>query len=412
MTFSLPAQATPFAYVVNNYSQSVSVLDTATNTIVASIPVGLGPVGVAVTPYGTRAYMASDTPGQVVVIDTATNTVVTIVNTAALRSIALTPDGTRAFLGGVGTGDSAVVQLLETSTNQILGTVQLGASVHRGIVITPTGALAYVANSRQDSTLDTLSVFDTSTFTLVATLQAERIPYGIAITTKTGPPPASPWVSPPTGLVSWWAGDSDATDLQGNNSGVLHGAQAGVPGRVAGAFALDGTNDYVEIPTSSSLTLTNAVTLAGWVSWAGGKAPGTNSYLLDKQTAYALLVTSDGHMQVFLNYPAVVVTTEAVLPLHEWHHLAATYDRFAGSNNVKVYIDGQLAAVGSATVTLQTDSAPVRIGCYSNNGGTCSSAWGFPGQLDEVAVYSRALEATEVAALVQAADHGWCEPIP
>ena len=44
------AQAQTRAYVANFGSDTVSVIDTATNTVVATIPVGLNPFGVAITP--------------------------------------------------------------------------------------------------------------------------------------------------------------------------------------------------------------------------------------------------------------------------------------------------------------------------------------------------------------------------
>ena len=49
------AQAQTRAYVTNYVDNTVSVIDTATNTVVATIPVGIQPLGVAVTPDGTRA---------------------------------------------------------------------------------------------------------------------------------------------------------------------------------------------------------------------------------------------------------------------------------------------------------------------------------------------------------------------
>ena len=42
------------AYITNNSDNSVSVIDTATNTVTATIPVGDGPFGVAVTPDGSK----------------------------------------------------------------------------------------------------------------------------------------------------------------------------------------------------------------------------------------------------------------------------------------------------------------------------------------------------------------------
>jgi YVTN family beta-propeller protein len=52
------AYAQPFAYISNAGSNNVSVIETATNTVVATVPVGAFPVGVAVNPAGTRALAA------------------------------------------------------------------------------------------------------------------------------------------------------------------------------------------------------------------------------------------------------------------------------------------------------------------------------------------------------------------
>src|SRR5437667_3661519 len=71
-----PASALPFAYITNFGSASVSVIDTATNTVVATVPVGDAPFGVAVNAAGTRAYVANAVSTNVVAIVNAANTVV------------------------------------------------------------------------------------------------------------------------------------------------------------------------------------------------------------------------------------------------------------------------------------------------------------------------------------------------
>ena len=62
--------------MTNTNASTVSVINTATNTVVATIPVGINPTGVAVTPDGTRAYVTNAFSDNVSVINTATNTVV------------------------------------------------------------------------------------------------------------------------------------------------------------------------------------------------------------------------------------------------------------------------------------------------------------------------------------------------
>jgi YVTN family beta-propeller protein len=49
-----PAEAAPFLFVANSGSNNVSVINTATNTVVATIPVGTNPNRLAVTPDGTH----------------------------------------------------------------------------------------------------------------------------------------------------------------------------------------------------------------------------------------------------------------------------------------------------------------------------------------------------------------------
>lgn len=62
----------------------MSVIDTTTNTVVHTIPVGANPAGVAVTPDGARVYVSNSgffLPGgdSVSVVDTSTDTVVATV---------------------------------------------------------------------------------------------------------------------------------------------------------------------------------------------------------------------------------------------------------------------------------------------------------------------------------------------
>ena len=86
------ASALPFAYIPNEGSGTVSVIDTATNTVVATVVVGSGPDGVAVNPAGTRVYVTNEGSNTVSVINTATNTVVATVDVGFLpQGVAVNP---------------------------------------------------------------------------------------------------------------------------------------------------------------------------------------------------------------------------------------------------------------------------------------------------------------------------------
>ena len=97
---AIPAQAQSRAYVTISGQDSVWVIDTRTNTLVTFISVGASPTGVAITPDGTRAYVANDSfSGSVSVIDTTSNTVVATIAVGGYPGgIAITPDGTRAYV--------------------------------------------------------------------------------------------------------------------------------------------------------------------------------------------------------------------------------------------------------------------------------------------------------------------------
>ena len=60
-----------FAYITNGGDNTVSVIDTAARSLVATIPVGKFPHGLRISPDGKQAYVANLKGGTVSVIDTA-----------------------------------------------------------------------------------------------------------------------------------------------------------------------------------------------------------------------------------------------------------------------------------------------------------------------------------------------------
>jgi YVTN family beta-propeller protein len=61
-------------YVSNGRAQSVSVIDTASNSIIATIGVGQRPWNMAITSDGRKVYVANGRSNNISVLDTATNT--------------------------------------------------------------------------------------------------------------------------------------------------------------------------------------------------------------------------------------------------------------------------------------------------------------------------------------------------
>ena len=58
-----------FAYVVNEGTNNVSVIDVRTNRVTATIPTGIQPTSIAVLPNGRQAYVSNLTAGTLTVLD-------------------------------------------------------------------------------------------------------------------------------------------------------------------------------------------------------------------------------------------------------------------------------------------------------------------------------------------------------
>ena len=122
-----PAEAAPFLYVTNfDTAGTVSVIDTATNTVVATVAVGSLPTGVAVTPDGTHVYVANSNDNTVSVIRTATNTVVKTIPVGTFPDyVAVTPDGTKVYVTNSGSNN---VSVIHRPGNTVVKTIPVGTA--------------------------------------------------------------------------------------------------------------------------------------------------------------------------------------------------------------------------------------------------------------------------------------------
>lgn len=122
------------AYVANSSSDTVSVIDTTSNTVTATIAVGDAPIALAVTPDGTRVYVANQRSHNVSVINTADNTVITTVAVGFFPSgVAITPNGASVYVTNQGSGN---VSVISTATNTVTAVIPTSGSCPFGIAIT------------------------------------------------------------------------------------------------------------------------------------------------------------------------------------------------------------------------------------------------------------------------------------
>lgn len=206
----------------------------------------------------------------------------------------------------------------------------------------------------------------------------------------------------PSGLISWWGAENNATDYKNLNNGVLMGNAGFAAGEVGTAFNLDGNGDYVQVASPASLPVGNAPrTVELWFRTPLDLTSATESGLFQYGSGGAGifgLITSGnapGRLYFFGNGADLAGTT--VIQPNTWYHGAVTYD----GTTVKVYVNGVLE--NSAPIALNTTLDPNGITIGNRPG---SSFW--TGQLDEPAVYDRALSDSEILAIYNAGSAGKC----
>jgi len=169
------AGASPFAYITNQESNSISVIDTTTNKVTTTISVGSSPVGVAISPNGTKVYVANAKSNDVSIIDTATNTVIARVPSGSSpKGIAVSPDGKNVYVANLA---SNTISVIDAATNAVVNTVKTGKSP-TGVAVNPDGKKVYVTNYGDK----TVSIIDTATKAVISTVSVEKGPKEIAVT--------------------------------------------------------------------------------------------------------------------------------------------------------------------------------------------------------------------------------------
>ncbi|MEV0379068.1 LamG-like jellyroll fold domain-containing protein [Nonomuraea sp. NPDC050643] len=192
-----------------------------------------------------------------------------------------------------------------------------------------------------------------------------------------------------------------AADAAGARPATLYGAtwtsgKTGTALKLANAYAqtsgpaVDTSRNFT-VSTWARLTGTAATATA--VTQEGGRTGAISLQYSKADDRWALAVAgSDADAA-----PVVRAKSAAAPRLNEWTHLTGVYDSAAGQ--ITLYVNGKLE--GTATVTAPWNATgPVTIGRGKVNG-AASEFW--PGDVDEVRFYGRAMFADEVADLVNSA---------
>lgn len=167
-------------YIPNSQSNDVTVIDVANNKQVTIIPVGKSPLGVAVSPDGTRVYVANQSSDNISVINTVTNKVVSVITLppgSGPSGIVVSPDGNLVYVANYGRQS---ISIINTATNAITGSIQLSGAFPYEIALSRDGSRLYSPNHSINGT-NNISIINTATNAVIFTMAVGDQPFNACV---------------------------------------------------------------------------------------------------------------------------------------------------------------------------------------------------------------------------------------
>ena len=200
-----------------------------------------------------------------------------------------------------------------------------------------------------------------------------------------------------------WADAGAVLDAsgQGNHGTASGSALPTVGGKIGGAGLFDG-NGWIVVPDSPTLHAGQELTCAAWVQPTGLTDGTPSPGILSKRQAYAVNVAFTLFLwtdnQAFVDVEADRFHSDGVFANDQWYHVAFVYDGHeAAPLRTRIYVDGVLDSVhASASSSLAPNTEDIQVGGLPGGGEP------FVGKLDEVAIWTRALSAAEIASVYEA----------
>jgi len=213
----------------------------------------------------------------------------------------------------------------------------------------------------------------------------------------------------PSGIVSYWGFDegsgSSVVDFVGTNNGQLINGPTRTTGQVGNAIQFD-SSSWVSMTDNGLPAGSNPRTVEAWIKTSDAGTGAIFVYgtpLASGQLSYVGKNFPAGSNNIWISQWGLSITTSGVNIMDgNWHHIAV----ISSSGNYKIYVDGILRASGNMT-TNTVLSGIATIGAYKvYSDGTDQ----FIGQIDEVAIYNRALSTEEIQQQYQygLAGEGYC----
>jgi hypothetical protein len=213
---------------------------------------------------------------------------------------------------------------------------------------------------------------------------------------------------PTNGLVGWWPFSGNALDSSGNgNNGTVNGATLSTDrfGNNNSAFLFDGIDDFIQ---TSNVILLNSLTISVWVN-PFLKSAGNNSFnysasLVDmnndasNNSGYSLCYNDSTGIGLYSQVGWSGNPDNTVIPpiaqhlnLFQWQNCVFTFS----NNTAKIFFNGILVYTKSNVNSNNQNPQPFLFG---------KAPWGinanlFKGKLDDIGIWDRALNNSEISAL-------------
>ena len=163
-----------YAFVANQNTGIVTVIDTTTNSVVGTVPAGAGATSVATIYNGTFAYIALKDENAVSVINTYSITGERWIPVGAQPwGIVAAPNYQTVYVTNSG---GNTVTIIDTLNKNVVGAIAVGNNP-MGVAISADSARLYVANKGSN----TVSIVDTSSRSVVATVPVGTNPVAVAL---------------------------------------------------------------------------------------------------------------------------------------------------------------------------------------------------------------------------------------
>jgi YVTN family beta-propeller protein len=137
-------------YVVNQLSDDISVIDSATNSVIETIDGLFGPYDLIFNPSNNNIYVVNSESQSVSVIDSTNNSVIkTIVILINPISLLYNPFNNNIYIGN-SFGSDNLIDIIDSTSNNYKGYIAVGPGPFK-MVFNPSNNNIYVGNSESDS---------------------------------------------------------------------------------------------------------------------------------------------------------------------------------------------------------------------------------------------------------------------